>query len=179
LLAALAQEIGPALMRLRPDLAKALLRETLARAVAADAPPEDYRLWSSLFDVWSPDDLPAVQGSPSLGYLVFHDREDAGRTALDATIAGLHRQFGPAQPHEDVYPASSGPRASPLFKPEPNRTLMVSGMLSRGLWLVRRELLADIGRNAPRAEGRWAEALRLDLWLRLYEFATSMTDPGG
>jgi GT2 family glycosyltransferase len=222
LAAALARGIGPALLRLRPEAAKARLRETLGRAIAAEAPVEDYRLWSSLFDTWVPDDLPAVQEGLSLGFLVFHDGADAGR-ALGATIAGLHRQHGPAQPHavvgaaglrvalaslpgcdyvgilqagevlrphgsllargqlaalglpavayadEDERAVDGGPTASPLFKPEPNRALMVSGTLSRGLWLVRRELLADMGDDAPDAGDRWAEALRLGLWLRLYE----------
>lgn len=58
---------------------------------------------------------------------------------------------------------------SPLFKPEPNRALMVSGTLSRGLWLVRRELLDDRDDSAPGSDGFAAELLRLDLWLRLHE----------
>jgi GT2 family glycosyltransferase len=226
LVAGLARGIGPALMKLRPEPAKARLRETLGRAIAAEASIEDYRLWSSLFDTWSPDDLHAVQGSPSLGFLVFHDGADAARRALGATIAGLRRQYGPAQPHvvvaregwtgpqealaalpecdyigilqagevlpphasllargrlaalglpatvyadEDERPTDGGLPASPLFKPEPNRAFMVSGVLSRGLWLVRRELLADTECDAPHADGGWAEALRLDLWLRLHE----------
>ncbi|UFN51379.1 glycosyltransferase [Roseomonas sp. OT10] len=41
---------------------------------------------------------------------------------------------------------------------------MLSGTLSRGLWLVRREvLLRHLG--TPGAAAGWAEALRLDLWL--------------
>jgi hypothetical protein len=40
---------------------------------------------------------------------------------------------------EDERAVDGGPTASPLFKPEPNRALMVSGTLSRGLWLVRRD----------------------------------------
>ncbi len=59
----------------------------------------------------------------------------------------------------------NGIRGAPLFKPEPNRALMLSGTLTRGLWLFRRDWLAA---NAPQTAG-WAEALRLDLWLRLYE----------
>lgn len=59
----------------------------------------------------------------------------------------------------------SGIRAAPLFKPEPNRALMLSGTLTRGLWLFRRDWLVA---NAPETAS-WAEALRLELWLRLHE----------
>jgi hypothetical protein len=61
--------------------------------------------------------------------------------------------------------AEDGARAAPLFKPQPNRALMLSGTLARGTWLFRRDWLAA---HAPQAAG-WAEALRLDLWLRLHE----------
>lgn len=58
-----------------------------------------------------------------------------------------------------------GERHSPLFKPEPNRALMLSGTLTRGLWLFRREpFLAYAPERASSAE-----ALRLELWLRLWE----------
>ncbi len=230
LVTGLAREICPTL--LRPEVAKARLRDSLAQAVAADAPIEDYRLWSSLFDIWSPDDWPG-QGGPSIGFLVCHGGLGVNR-ALDATLAGLRRQHGPEQPHvvvgrpgraglraalsslpscdyvgilqagevlpphasllargrlsalglpavayadEDERPADGGPPASPLFKPVPNRALMMSGTLSRGLWLVRRGLLADIEDNVPDTDSPWAEALRLDLWLRLHE--TGGTRAGG
>ncbi len=65
---------------------------------------------------------------------------------------------------EDVI-AADGARAAPLFKPQPNRALMLSGTLTRGAWLFRRDWLAA---HAPEAAG-WAERLRLDLWLRLHE----------
>ena len=223
--ARLTGEIAPAL--LRPELAKARLRGALARAITAEQPSEDYRLWFSLFGAWSPDDLAAGQGGPSLGFLVFHTGADAGRRAVDATLAGLHGQYGSAPqpcavfggagrtgwrttlaslsscdyigilqagevlpPHasllargslvalglpavayadEDERATDAGPPASPVFKPEPSRALMVSGTLSRGLWLVRRGVLAGMAEDAPGTGHGWAETLRLDLWLRLYE----------
>ncbi len=61
--------------------------------------------------------------------------------------------------------APDGARTVPLFKPEPNRALMLSGTLTRGLWLFRRDWLAA---HAPET-AEWAEVLRLDLWLRLHE----------
>ncbi len=57
--------------------------------------------------------------------------------------------------------AFAGRRHSPAFKPVPNDALMLSGTLSRGLWLVRRDTLREHAGSA--AEG--AEALRLRLWL--------------
>jgi GT2 family glycosyltransferase len=61
---------------------------------------------------------------------------------------------------------AAGTRAKPLFKPEPSRTLMLSGTLTRGVWLVRRELLLG---EAFAEFAHWAEALRLCAWLRLWE----------
>ncbi|MDE2517134.1 MAG: glycosyltransferase [Rhodospirillales bacterium] len=57
-----------------------------------------------------------------------------------------------------------GRRHAPLFKPEPGRALMLSGTLARGVWLVRRDVLAAM--PAVLARAPWAEAIRLDLWLR-------------
>ncbi len=57
----------------------------------------------------------------------------------------------------------SGRRDAPLFKPSPSRSLMLSGTLATGVWLLRRPLLASC---APTV---WAEALRLEAWLRLHE----------
>ncbi len=64
---------------------------------------------------------------------------------------------------------ADGARVQPLFKPEPNRTLMIGGVLTRGVWLFRRDLLAQHAAATDGPAYRWAETLRLDLWLRLYE----------
>lgn len=53
-----------------------------------------------------------------------------------------------------------GGRADPMFKPEPNLSLMCSGTLSRGVWLIRRDLLAGID------DERWAECIRIKAWFR-------------
>jgi GT2 family glycosyltransferase len=77
---------------------------------------------------------------------------------------------------EDVQ-EPSGRRRTPLFKPEPNHMLMLSGTLSRGLWLIRRrELLAGL-RELEDDATSWAETLRVSLWLGLYE--TGATRSGG
>ena len=65
---------------------------------------------------------------------------------------------------EDALTAS-GHRRDPVFKPAPSRTLMLSGTLASGVWLVRRTLLDHY---SPGVEA-WAETLRLDAWLRLHE----------
>ena len=59
-----------------------------------------------------------------------------------------------------------GRRADPLFRPQPNRALMLSGTQSRGVWFIRRDaLLAHSGTGDP----GWAECLRLAVWLRRHE----------
>jgi GT2 family glycosyltransferase len=60
--------------------------------------------------------------------------------------------------------AEDGTRRDPLFKPVPGHSLMLSGTQTRGVWAVRAALLQD-----ATADPRWAEALRLAVWLRLYE----------
>ncbi len=61
-------------------------------------------------------------------------------------------------------------RHAPLFKPEASHSLMLSGTLTRGVWVFRRTDLLELLQEAPAAEGEvWAEALRLAAWLRLYE----------
>jgi GT2 family glycosyltransferase len=57
----------------------------------------------------------------------------------------------------------SGLRSAPIFKPEPSRMLMLSGLLASGVFLVRRDALA--GFSTPAAG--CADALRLDAWLRM------------
>lgn len=68
--------------------------------------------------------------------------------------------------------SAAGERCRPEFRPEPNRALMLSGTLARGLWLVRRDAL--LAHRAETIAPGWAELLRLDLWLRRYEAG----DPG-
>ncbi len=60
----------------------------------------------------------------------------------------------------------TGKRSRPLFKPQPNLTLMCSGLLSRGIWLIRREWLEQSGLAAPSC---YAETVRLEAWFRVYQ----------
>lgn len=61
---------------------------------------------------------------------------------------------------DDDHVALDGVRQAPQLKPTPNHALMLSGTLSRGLWLVKRSTLLDHG-----AAAEWAEELRLSVWL--------------
>ncbi len=61
-----------------------------------------------------------------------------------------------------------GRRHTPFFKPEINHALALSGILTRGIWLVRRVALTQLTHGLP----GWAEATRLDAYLRLYEQQT-------
>lgn len=62
---------------------------------------------------------------------------------------------------------SDGQRCQPLFKPQPNLTLMCSGLLSRGIWLVRREWLHKAGILDDHQS--WAEILRLRSWFEVFQ----------
>ena len=55
----------------------------------------------------------------------------------------------------------TGRRSDPRFKPDASHALMLSGTLTRGLWVFRRDCL-------PNAAGASAEETRLAAWLALY-----------
>ena len=57
--------------------------------------------------------------------------------------------------------SADGVRQAPTFKPEPNHIMMLSGVLSRGLWLVRRSTLLREASGTT----EWAEVVRLAVWL--------------
>ncbi len=59
----------------------------------------------------------------------------------------------------------SGARFSPRFKPPPNHTAMLSDAPCTGVWLIRKDAMDGVTAGGE----AWAEALRLDAWLRLYE----------
>ena len=88
--------------------------------------------------------------------------EAAGQDAPDAIFADEDRLN------------KAGRRHSPLFKPAANHSLMLSGTLTQGIWAFRRDdLLALLSRTKAEGGELWAEALRLELWLLLYERATA------
>ncbi len=62
---------------------------------------------------------------------------------------------------------ADGNRFNPSFKPQPGLMMMCSGLLSRGVWLLRSTVL-------PRGQAPgWAECLRLHVWFTLYKAGQS------
>jgi O-antigen biosynthesis protein len=63
-------------------------------------------------------------------------------------------------------------RSAPHFKPELGPTLLVSGILTRGVWLFRRKTLEDLALSLP--QHGTAEAERLDLILTFLRLAKTV-----
>ncbi len=61
----------------------------------------------------------------------------------------------------------NGVRSDPTFRPQPNHALMMSATLSRGLWLMRTDVLSALTQAEP--DDCWAEAFRLRRWLERRE----------
>jgi GT2 family glycosyltransferase len=80
--------------------------------------------------------------------------DELGRQGADALLADEDR-IGP-----------DGTRADPWFKPQPSLTMMCSGLLSRGVWLVRSSVLRQALASA--AVPDWAECIRLAVWFTLH-----------
>jgi hypothetical protein len=59
--------------------------------------------------------------------------------------------------------AADGSRHHPSFKPQPGFMMICSGLMTRGVWLVRSELLPH------GASPGWAECLRLQVWFARHE----------
>ena len=61
---------------------------------------------------------------------------------------------------------SDGARADPWFKPQPSLTLICSGVLSRGVWLVRSSVVQQALVSV--AVPGWAECIRLAVWFTMH-----------
>ena len=86
--------------------------------------------------------------------------------ALALLAATAARQGHPAILYADddsVMP--NGDRYAPRFKQPPNRTAMLAADSCTGVWLIRRDAMTRFASGSS----IWAETLRLDTWLRLYE----------
>jgi GT2 family glycosyltransferase len=112
-------------------------------------------------------ELPAMLAGSDAAYCAILQPGDVLPTHALALLADRAALLGrPAILYADEDRlGGDGRRDAPLFKPAPSRTLMLSGTLSGGVWLVRRDHLAGF---SPGSEA-WAETLRLDAWLRLHE----------
>ncbi|PZW48631.1 GT2 family glycosyltransferase [Humitalea rosea] len=109
----------------------------------------------------------AVSGLPAdyIGILQAGETLPPHATAMAATeLARLGRPDIAIADEDEI--TAQGERMSPSFKPTPNHMLMLSGTLSRGLWLVARGTLLDQLRDDDAGS---AEAVRLGLWLRRQE----------
>lgn len=108
----------------------------------------------------------ALQESEADYFLLLQAGETLPPHALAAFSDWVAENGSPSMVYcDEVSLLPSGFPRSPVFKPEPNHSLMLSATLTRGAWLVRRDVLA---RQAA-YRGHWAEVLRLTLWLQLYE----------
>ena len=58
-----------------------------------------------------------------------------------------------------------GAHGAPDFRPTPNLPMMLTGVMSRGLWLIRRDTFERGLRASRHRTGPWAEPVRLEQWL--------------
>lgn len=134
-----------------------LLAATLAALGAQFQPAEDIVIWQGgQRDRLPPGDYVAILQAgeiPSRAALAIARRELLVRGLPELALAD-----------EDSL-SSIGRRCRPLFKPEPNHALMLSGTLAGGMWLMRRDVVDDLGLGST----SWAEVARLDFWFRLNE----------
>ena len=90
------------------------------------------------------------------------------RNALGRIVAAIGAGDVDAVFADDDSLDVTGRRLEPLFKPEANHSLMLSGTMTKGIWVFRRDALLGVLRDARVGE-LWAEALRLEAWLWHYE----------
>ena len=154
-----------------PDLLLLVFRDRPASA-ALDATFASLRSQSSPANwraVGPNDDLRDALGAPAAGPHAYVGLLQAGEIlpphAVSLAFEALRSAGYPeiAIADEDEI-GLDGRRRAPDFRPTPNLPMMLSGVLSRGLWLVRRDALERFS-AARRRTGPWAEPVRLALWL--------------
>lgn len=112
-------------------------------------------------------EIQAVLQSDDSDYFVVLQAGEVLSRHIASTVAAAIRDFGRVAilyADEDERTAARE-RRNPFFKPVATRMLMLSGILTRGLWVLRRDILVSGSAEAC----RWPETLRLDRWLRLSE----------
>lgn len=115
-------------------------------------------------DVVRPGDAMPAPSAPFTA--VLQAGEVLSRHAVPLLLSAM---FGP-EPVDGVFADEDclqvdGTRFKPSFKPQPGLMMMCSGLLSRGVWLLRSALLPY-----GVASG-WAECLRLQVWFAQHETA--------
>ncbi len=139
---------------------KALLAATLASVRAQTYP-------AAALTVVGPGEAGAVRDVAASEYVaVLQAGEILPRHALLLLVDELGRQEADALLADEDSVGPDGTRAGPWFKPQPSLTMMCSGLLSRGVWLVRSPVLEQA--LASTAVPGWAECIRLAVWFNLH-----------
>lgn len=160
----------PAVVVLHPGDAACGLDATLASLVA-QAHPVAPIVIAGTGDAARQQLAQALEGLDTAYVALLQAGEILHRQALARIGAALSGSDDPDAVFADEDRLTGdGQRRDPLFKPRANHTLMLSGTLTRGVWVFRRADLLDLlAAGSPQPPELWAEALRLELWLRLYE----------
>jgi hypothetical protein len=171
---------------------KGRLREAQAAIIARA--PDGYADWIAVFGTWGAEDFGEDPGGPEIRVLEPGQGQDwrklgvgpgayVGLLATGEVLAPLAVEIARRELPGLGLPAiamadwdridANGVRSDPFFGPEPNHALMLSGVLARGLWLVRADVLGRWGGRFD--EARPADMVRLELWLWCWR---SGLDPG-
>ncbi len=114
-----------------------------------------------------PGEAGAMHGVVASEYVaVLQAGEVLPRHALLLLVNELGRQEADALLADEDSIGPGGNRADPWFKPQPSLTMMCSGLLSRGVWLVRSSVLGQALASAT--VPCWAECIRLAVWFTLH-----------
>ena len=109
----------------------------------------------------------ALSGASASEYVVvLQAGEVLPRHALLLLVDELGRQSADVLLADEDHIGPDGTRADPWFKPQPSLTMMCSGLLSRGVWLIRSSVLGQALASA--AVPDWAESIRLAVWFTLH-----------
>ena len=108
-----------------------------------------------------------MHGATTSDYVVvLQTGEILPRHALLLLVDELGRQETDALLADEDNIGPDGTRADPWFKPQPSLTMMCSGLLSRGVWLIRSSVLRQVFASATVPD--WAECIRLAVWFTLH-----------
>ena len=114
-----------------------------------------------------PGDVGAAHDAAASDYVaILQAGEVLPRHALLLLVDELGRQEADALLADEDTIGPCGTRADPWFKPQPGLTMMCSGLLSRGIWLVRSSVLRQALASA--VVPGWAECTRLAVWFALH-----------
>ena len=114
-----------------------------------------------------PGEAEAMHSATASDYvIVLQAGEVLPRHALLLLMDEVGRQETDALLADEDSIGLDGTRSDPWFKPQPSLTMMCSGLLSRGVWLVRSSVLRQVLASATLPG--WAECIRLAVWFTLH-----------